>query len=119
MNKEEINFLKEHIEGICRYKGLQQELTYDVSLDVLQRICLSLDYLQQTLDKTNDTLDTHCEMINHLQQKIDKAIEYIENHSLYEEEYDYDYEENSYLSGIDDEQAKRDLLEILKGSDKE
>ena len=45
---------------------------------------------------------------------IDKAVEYIENHSLYEEEYDYDYEENSYLSGIDDETAKKDLLEILK-----
>ena len=30
------------------------------------------------------------------------------------EEYDYDYEENSYLSGIDDETAKKDLLKILK-----
>ena len=44
---------------------------------------------------------------------IDKAIEYLENNSLYEEEYDYDYEENSYLSGIDDETAKKDLLKIL------
>lgn len=50
----------------------------------------------------------------YLQQKIERAIEYIENNSLYETEYDYDYEENSYLSGIDDEQAKKDLLEILK-----
>lgn len=47
--------------------------------------------------------------------KIERAIDYIENHSLYETEYDYDYEENSYLSGIDDETAKKDLLEILKG----
>ena len=46
---------------------------------------------------------------------IDKAIEYLENNSLYEEEYDYDYEENSYLSGIDDETAKKDLLKILRG----
>ena len=46
---------------------------------------------------------------------IDKAIEYIENNPLYEEEYDYDYEENSYLSGIDDETAKKDLLKILRG----
>lgn len=59
------------------------------------------------------------EIIKRLQQRINKAIEYIENHSLYEEEYDYDYEENSYLSGIDDEQAKRDLLEILKGDSNE
>ena len=55
------------------------------------------------------------EEVLELQQRIDKAIEYIENHSLYEEEYDYDYEENSYLSGIDDKVAKTDLLEILKG----
>ena len=52
-----------------------------------------------------------------LQQRIDEAIEYIENHSLYEEEYDYDYEENIYLSGINDETTKKDLLEILKGSE--
>ena len=50
-------------------------------------------------------------------EKINKAIEYIENNSLYETEYDYDYEENSYLSGIDDEIAKKDLLEILRSED--
>lgn len=54
-----------------------------------------------------------------LKDKINKAIEYIENNSLYETEYDYDYEENSYLSGIDDEIAKKDLLEILGGSSNE
>ena len=52
-----------------------------------------------------------------LSRVINKAIEYIENNSLYEEEYDYDYEENSYLSGIDDETAKKDLLEILREED--
>ena len=52
-----------------------------------------------------------------LQNRINKAIEYIENNSLYETEYDYDYEENSYLSGIDDEIAKKDLLKILKGEE--
>ena len=52
-----------------------------------------------------------------LSRAINKAIEYIKNHSLYEEEYDYDYEENSYLSGIDDKTAKKDLLEILREED--
>ena len=52
-----------------------------------------------------------------LSQAMNKATKYIENNSLYEEEYDYDYEENSYLSGIDDETAKKDLLEILRGED--
>lgn len=50
-----------------------------------------------------------------LSRAINKAINYIENNSLYKEEYDYDYEENSYLSGIDDETAKKDLLKILRG----
>lgn len=50
--------------------------------------------------------------------RIDKAIEYIENNSLYEEEYDYDYEENSYLIGTDDETAKKELLAILQGENK-
>ena len=45
-----------------------------------------------------------------LSRAINKAIEYMKNNSLYETEYDYDYEENSYLSGIDDETAKKDLL---------
>lgn len=52
---------------------------------------------------------------------IEEIREYVTNHSLYEEEYDYDYEENSYLSGIDDETATNDILQILdkaKGSDK-
>ena len=52
-----------------------------------------------------------------LSRAINKAIEYIKNHSLYEEEYDYDYEENSYLSGIDDKTAKKDLLKILREED--
>ena len=55
-------------------------------------------------------------LINELKQKediINKAKEYISNNSLYEEEYDYDYEENIYLSGIHDDDVRRILLEIL------
>ena len=51
-----------------------------------------------------------------LQQKeniINKVREFINNNSLYEEEYDYDYEENMYLSGVSDKDAKNMLLEIL------
>ena len=52
-----------------------------------------------------------------LKSRIGKAIKYIKNHSLYEEEYDYDCEENIYLSGINDEVAKEDLLHLLKGGE--
>lgn len=48
---------------------------------------------------------------------IDKAIEYIENKSLYKEVVDYDYEENPIYVGANDEEAREDLLEILKGEE--
>ena len=48
---EEIKFLREHIKDICSYKGLQEELTYDVPLDILKRICIAFDYLQQENEK--------------------------------------------------------------------
>lgn len=44
---EEIQYLKEHLDAICRYKGLQEELTYNVPLEILKRVCIVLDYLQQ------------------------------------------------------------------------
>ena len=81
----------------------------------------SLIYDWETEGLLTKIYATDIEAIKHLilenqkyKEVIDKAIEYIENNSLYEEEYDYDYEENSYLSGIDDETAKKDLLDILK-----
>ena len=53
------------------------------------------------------------ETIDKYKSVLDEIREYIENNSLYEEEYDYDYEETMYLSGISDEKAKEDLLQIL------
>lgn len=64
----------------------------------------------QTMELLLDKMD--------LEDRINKAVEYIENNSLYDEEYDYNYEEEMYLSGIDDEVAKKYLLSLLKG-DKE
>ncbi len=53
---------------------------------------------------------------NQLQQKeniIKEVREYIENNSLYEQDYDYDYEENLDEYPPSDEQAKKDILAIL------
>lgn len=51
---------------------------------------------------------------------IKEVREYIENNSLYEEDYDYDYEENLVVGSPSDESARKILLEILDkvGSDK-
>ena len=45
---------------------------------------------------------------------IKEVREYIENNSLYEQDYDYDYEENLVEYPPSDEQAKKDILEILE-----
>ena len=54
-----------------------------------------------------------------LREIIDKAIEYVENNSLYEQDYDYDYEENLIEYPPNDEKATKELLDILRGEDKE
>lgn len=44
---------------------------------------------------------------------VDEAIEYVKNNSLYEQDYDYDYEENLVEYPPSDETARKQLLEIL------
>lgn len=44
---EEVECLREYLKETIQYKGLQEELTYDVPLEMLKRICVALDYLQQ------------------------------------------------------------------------
>ena len=78
----------------------------------------STDYTKTACTYYGDYLRNYQKEKLELQDRINKAVEYIENNSLYDEEYDYNYEEEMYLSGIDDEVAKKDLLSLLKG-DKE
>lgn len=101
---------------------------YESYADTVERMQMWLDeserenkQLKEEIKKINSIIDKQDRDIvtlskgnKQLKERINKAIEYIENNPLYEEKYDYDYEENSYLSGINDEIAKKDLLEILK-----
>lgn len=48
-----------------------------------------------------------------LENIIKEVREYIENNILYEQDYDYDYEENLTEYPPSDEQARKDILEIL------
>ena len=75
------------------------------------------EFLKSEIEEAKRIIQKYLEYIDERDERINKSIDYIENHSLYEEEYDYDYEENSYLSGIDDETAKKDLLKILREED--
>ena len=46
MNKE-INYLKEHLYEIYKYKKSQKDLTYDMDLELLLRTCKALDFKQK------------------------------------------------------------------------
>ena len=51
--------------------------------------------------------------INKLKSIINEVREYIENNNLYEQDYDYDYEENLVVGPPSDETARKILLQIL------
>lgn len=82
-----------------------------------EQINFTVERLQQENRQLKEQLENASKnYTKYIQQRdnvLDEIREYIENNSLYEEEYDYDYEETMYLSGISDEKAKEDLLQIL------
>ena len=85
-------------------------------IDQRRNIKRLLDELDGADDYIKKLYKENQQLKEQLQQKediINKAKEYIINNSLYEEEYDYDYEENIYLSEIHDDDVRRILVEIL------
>lgn len=80
--------------------------------------------LHKEIEKLNNIIEIKNKRIQQLMKRtrsarINQAIEYIESHELYEQDYDYDYDGNLTEYPPDDTKAKQDLLEILKGEDKE
>ena len=69
-----------------------------------------------------EIIEAYAECIHNgevLLERIEKAVEYIENTPLYETTYDYNMEEELELQNVSDETASNDLLNILKGEEKE
>ena len=58
------------------------------------------------------------EEIERLNNIIKEVREYIENNDLYEQDYDYDYEENLVVGPPSDETARKILLGILDKENK-
>ena len=83
-----------------------------VSEEAKEIFYLSLE--NESLEKENQQLK---EQLQQKEDIINKAREYIENNPLYDIDV---YEYSICLNGIDDEQTKKDLLEILdnKGDEK-
>lgn len=68
MNKE-IEYLKEHLYEIYKYKKSMQDLTYDMDIEHLLRTCKALDYLQQEIDRLNNIIN---ELEKYLIEHIDE-----------------------------------------------
>jgi thioredoxin-related protein len=66
-----------------------------------------------TFSFTNKEIEQLKSDLDIANKKLEEIKEYIENNSLYEEEYDYDYDENIQHTGTNDEIAKRDILSII------
>lgn len=74
--------------------------------------------IQEALSKA---VEDNRKLEKELQQKeniIKEVREYIENNSLYEQDYTYDYEENIEEWPPDDTKARKELLEILDKENK-
>lgn len=52
-----------------------------------------------------------------LRERIEKALSYIEDNDLYDEDWDYNYEEELEYRGADDATVREDLITILKGEE--
>lgn len=52
-----------------------------------------------------------------LRERIEKALSYIEDNDLYNEDWDYNYEEELEYRGADDATAREGLIAILKGEE--
>lgn len=77
----------------------------------------AIERAEMNHERLKDMVHDQYDEIEKLKERIGKAIKYIEEHSLYEQDYDFDYEENLVEYPPSDEQTKKDLLAILKGSE--
>lgn len=69
--------------------------------------------IKQAIDDLVNENEILQDKVYKLEDVIKEVREYIENNSLYEEDYDYDYEENLVVGPPSDETARKILLKIL------
>lgn len=110
---------------ICKYihkvNHIYNELL-DYAIKLEEGKGRTINDLQQRLNVVNEmnvaNYNKYCEALNDYVQernKNRKALEYVENNLLYEEEYDYDCDDELYLSSVNDDKATDDLRKILTG----
>lgn len=79
----------------------------------MKEIKITSNGIKQAIDDLVDENERLQDKVYKLEDIIKEVREYIENNDLYEQDYDYDYEENLVVGPPSDETARKILLEIL------
>lgn len=74
---KEIEYLKEHLYEIYKYKKSMKDLTYDMDIEHLLRTCKALDYSQKENKRLNNKL-----------KGIKSQLDYIETYSNKEDVFE-------------------------------
>ena len=116
-NQELKKQLEEHnlaIENLAYWKGKNE------SKMKINRLRRENQELKKQLEVGKEQYNYLVEEKEKIQEQLEasekarkEAIEYIKNNPLYEEEYDYNYDDELELLGINSNQAEYDLLDIL------
>ena len=93
MNKE-IEYLKEHLFEIYKYKKSMKDLTYDMDIEHLLRTCKALDYSQKEIERLNNIIDG-------LEKYLKKQMEYYKLDTDYYVEYKLTLDKLNELKGSD------------------
>ena len=92
-------------------------ITVNMNVHDIPIVIEALDKANKEIERLNKSLEEQRHFyLDKLQQKeniIKEVREYIENNDLYEQDYDYDYEENLVVGPPSDETARKILLQIL------
>lgn len=84
----------------------------------MKEIKITSNGIKQAIDDLVDENERLQDKVYKLEDIIKEVREYIENNDLYEQDYDYDYEENLVVGPPSDETARKILLEILDKENK-
>lgn len=69
MNKE-VEYLKEHLYEIYKYKKSMKNLTYDMDIEHLLRTCKALDYSQKEIERLNNIIKRYDDCLKKELKKV-------------------------------------------------
>ena len=115
MNKE-VEYLKEHLYEIYKYKKSMKDLTYDMDIEHLLRTCKALDYSQKEIERLTELCNKYEEEHKTTFETWQKDIKENELlHSIIKEarEYIQDRYDGEALTHTFDKDNVKELLDIL------